>query len=313
MTKIATLTMNPTIDVSYTVACVRHTHKMRTEGEDYAPGGGGINVARVLARLGSEVRCLYLSGGATGPALDGLLEGHGLDCERIAIEGPTRIATAVLQTQDGREYRFTPRGPQLHEAEWQACLTRLEQAPGEVMVLSGSLPRGVPDDFYARAARGLQSRGVRVVLDTSGPALARAIAQGGLHLVKPSQGELEAYAGRRFASPGEIGAAAMEIVAAGKARLVAVSMGHRGAVLARAQGAVFLPAVEIEAASAVGAGDSFVAGMVHALVGGSSETEAFRHAMAAGAAAVSRPGTGLAHPDDIASLLGQVGAPIPVS
>lgn len=307
---VATLTMNPTIDVSYDVGMVRHTHKMRTDGEWYAPGGGGINVTRVLTRLGTPARCFYTSGGATGPALDGLIDAHQLARTCIPIAGPTRIASAVLERETGKEYRFTPQGPRLSESEWRACLDALVQADCGMVVLSGSLPPGVPDDFYAQAARLLQSRGVDVVLDTSGKALARGLENGGLLLAKPSQGELAQYIGRKLEDVAAISAAAMTIVESGGARLLAVTMGHEGAVLARPQGAVFLPALKIHAASAVGAGDSFVAGMVHALCSGIEELEAFRWGMAAGSAAVLRAGTNLAQPDDIKRMLERIGTPL---
>ncbi|MCJ2184339.1 1-phosphofructokinase family hexose kinase [Novosphingobium sp. 1949] len=310
MKSIATLTMNPTIDVSYDVAKVRHTHKMRTDNEWYAPGGGGINVARVFVRLGGNARCFYLSGGSTGPALDGLIDLHQLVRTRIAITGPTRIASAVLEHETGKEYRFTPAGPTVSEDEWTTCLDALAQTDAGIVVLSGSLPPGVPDDFYARAMDRLAARGVELVLDSSGPALAHAITRGGLLLVKPSQGELQQYAGQPIDGHAAIAKTAMAIVEAGKAQLVAVTMGHEGAILARAQGPVFLPALPIEAASAVGAGDSFVAAMVFALARGDDAIAAFRLALAAGSAAVLRAGTGLAHPADIQRLLDTIGQPI---
>jgi 6-phosphofructokinase 2 len=307
MPRIATLTMNPTIDLSYDVARMRHTHKMRTSNEQYAPGGGGINVARVFKRLGGEALTFYLSGGATGATLDGLLAEHELGCCRIPIAGTTRIASAVHELETGKEYRFTPSGPMIKEAEWQACLTALaEVLPLDALVLSGSLPHGVPADFYARAARLAAEHGTPVVLDSSGEALAAGLDAGGLLLVKPSQGELAALVGRELDSAEKIGAEAMKLVIGGKARLVAVTMGHEGAVLARAEGVAFLPAPEIEAKSAVGAGDSFVAAMVHALTSGRGEMDAFCLGMAAGSAAVLSPGTGLAHPDDIARLHAQI-------
>jgi 6-phosphofructokinase 2 len=307
MPRIATLTMNPTIDVSYDVASMRHTHKMRTTNEKYAPGGGGINVARVFTRLGGEVLSFYLSGGATGPALDGLLAEHGLGCCRIPIEGDTRIASAVHELDTGMEYRATPSGPTVSEPEWQACLDAIAHAlPLDALVLSGSLPPGVPQDFYARAARLAAERGTPVVLDTSGEALAEGLAAGGLFLVKPSQGELAALVGRPLETIEDIAAEAVHIAQAGKVRLVAVTLGHRGAVLASAQGSAFLPAPEIEARSTVGAGDSFVAAMVYALTSGQSDMDAFCLGMAAGSAAVLSPGTGLAHPEDIARLQAQI-------
>jgi len=309
MNSIATLTMNPTIDVSYDVAKVRHTHKMRTDNEWYAPGGGGINVARVFVRLGGMARCFYLSGGATGPALDGLIDLHQLVRTRIAIAEPTRVASAVLEHDTGKEYRFTPQGPHVAEHEWRECLDRLAEADCATMVLSGSLPPGVPDDFYARVIRLMHERGIAVVLDSSGEALRAGVEEGGLLLLKPSQGELEGLVGAKLESVTAIERAAMAIVEAGKARLVAVTMGHEGAILARREGAAFVPALDIEARSAVGAGDSFVAAMVHALANGRTEIDAFRFGVAAGSAAVLHPGTKLAQPADISRLYAQVAQP----
>jgi 6-phosphofructokinase 2 len=307
MPTIATLTLNPTIDVSFAVERVFHTHKMRTTAEHYAPGGGGINVARVFVRLGGNARCLYMSGGATGPALDGLLDLHQLVRQRIAIAEPTRVSTAVLEHESGKEFRFTPAGPTVSEPEWQALLEALRDVACDCLVASGSLPPGVPDDFYARAGKIMQRRGIAMVLDTSGDALRAGLTGGGLLLVKPSQGELQQLVGRELASRDAIGAAAAEIVAAGQAQLVAVTLGHEGAILAHAGGLIDLPAPAIEAQSAVGAGDSFTAAMVHALLTGRPVAEAFRFGIAGGSAAVLSPGTGLAHPGDIARILPLVG------
>ena len=306
MARIATLTLNPTIDVAYEVDRVFHTHKMRTLAEIYAPGGGGINVARVAVRLGDDARCIYLSGGATGPAFDGLIAEHGLPGIRIPIAEPTRIAGAVLERETGKEYRFTPLGPRVSEAELQSCINAIAATGCDWFVASGSLSPGIPDDFYAQVARQMHARGIPFVLDTSGAALREGLAGGHVRLVKPSLGELSQLCGRELATHDDISAAAGRIVADGQAELVAVTMGHDGAILATRAGTRFLPTPRVEAASAVGAGDSFLAAMVHALAQGQSEDHALRLGVAAGAAAVLRPGTGLAWPEDIQRLIAQV-------
>lgn len=303
MKTIATLTMNPTIDASYDVDRVFPTQKIRARNEHYDPGGGGINVARVFCRLGGIARCFYLSGGPTGVALDGLLDGLGLLYRPIRIAEPTRVASTVHECETGKEYRFTPEGPAVSQAEWQDCLDCLAEVDCDYLVASGSLPRGVPKDFYARAAAILHARGIAFVLDTSGAALAEGLAGGRVHLVKPSSAELCELAGRELASEEDFAEAAQAIVRAGQAEMVAVTLGSRGAILAHAGGTLYLPALAIEVRSAVGAGDSFLAAMVFALAGGSDPVAAFRHGMAGGAASLLSPGTGLAHPDDIARLL----------
>ncbi|MBO9576269.1 MAG: 1-phosphofructokinase family hexose kinase [Sphingobium sp.] len=307
MKAIATLTMNPTIDVAYDVPKVFHTHKIRVNQEYHNPGGGGINVARVYVRLGGNARCYYLSGGATGIALDGLLDLHNLVRTRIAIAGETRVAANVLEQESRKEYRFVPAGPTVNEAEWQAALDMLAEVECDYLVASGSLPPGVPEDFYARLAALMKPRGIRFVLDSSGAALWAGLEAGGVHLAKPSAGELQQLVGRELKDVADIGQAATELVGTGKVEMLAVTMGHEGAVLAHAGGTMHVPAVPIEAGSTVGAGDSFLAGMLYGLSDGQSPEKAFRLGMAAGTAAVLRPGTDLAQQEDIEAMLGRLG------
>ena len=302
MMNIATLTLNPTIDVAYEVDQMYHTRKMRTASDGYAPGGGGINVARVFVRLGGNARSFYLSGGATGHALDGLLDVHQLVRTRIAIKGETRIATAVLDRESGKEFRFVPSGPTVEPGEWQQCLDQLGNARCDYMILSGSLPPGVPADFYGRVAAIMKRRGIPVVLDSSGAGLRGGLDAGGIFLAKPSIGELRQLSGRELTDLEAVTAAAMEIVEAGRAATVVVTMGHQGALLATADRQHYLPAMEIETRSAVGAGDSFLAAMIFAISLGWEMDAAFRFAIAAGAAAVMSPGHNLAAAADIRRL-----------
>lgn len=302
MSNIATLTLNPTIDLSFEVERIFHTHKMRGGNERHDPGGGGINIARVFVRLGGNACCYYLSGGATGAALDGLLDLHQLVRRRIPIRGETRVSTSVFERETGREYRFVTLGPEVAADEWKACEARLAEAKCDYLVASGSLPPGVPGDFYARIARMANQRDIPFVLDSSGVGLAEGLAGGGVFLVKPSIGELRALTGQDLGEDEAIAEAARMIVARGQARHVAVTMGSDGAMLINAAETLRLPAVRVDALSTVGAGDSFLAAMVHALADGRTPAAAFRFGMAAGAAAVLRPGTGLARADDIRRL-----------
>lgn len=305
---IATLTMNPTIDADYEVERVEPTIKLRSTREQYDPGGGGLNVARVFERFGGKARCFYPSGGATGAALEGLLARHGFEHQPIPIDGNSRVCVNVVESSTGREFRFVPPGPALSEPEWQACLAALGQARGEFLVASGSLPRGVPADFYARVARVAAQSGMRMVLDTSGGALLEGLAGKGIHLVKPSLEELSELAGRGLETVEEIEAVARTIVERGEAAMVAVTMGERGGLLATREGADYVPAIPVETRSSVGAGDSFVAAMVHRLAIGWAPLDAFRFGMAAGSAAVMTPGTDMCRPEDAERLYRDMGA-----
>jgi 6-phosphofructokinase 2 len=218
---------------------------------------------------------------------------------KIPIAGETRVAANIIEAETGQEYRVVPAGPAVSESEWRACLDKLAHVECDYLVISGSLTPGAPDDFYAQVAQAVAPRGIKVVLDSSGAALREGLAGGGIHLVKPSVGELQHLVGHALPDNDAIGAAAHALVESGKVDMVAVTMGHEGALLAHAGGTLFLPALPIEAKSAVGAGDSFVAGMVFALSSGKSALDAFRFGVATGAAAVLRPGTDLARPVDI--------------
>lgn len=302
MFDIGTLTMNPTLDVACEVEQVLPMRKMRARGEHYDPGGGGINLARVFVRLGGNARCYYLSGGATGAALDGLLDLHQLVRSTISIGGETRVSTVVHERNTGHEYRFVPEGPIVAESEWSECLSRLGDARHDYIVASGSLPRGVPTDFYAQAAAIAADRGQRFVLDTSGDALKAGIDGGHVFLAKPSLGEFRAMIGSELADETSIAAAAMELVGRGQVTFLAITMAENGALLAHQGGTLRLPAIAVETRSAVGAGDSFLAAMVHALASGKQVEEAFRFGLAAGAAAVLTPGTDLCRAEDVKRL-----------
>ena len=312
MDRVATLTLNPAIDGACEADAVFPTHKVRTRNERYDPGGGGINVARVLARLGEKVEVVYLAGGATGALLDELLDQNGLIRRRIAIHDHTRQSLAVYERDTGKEFRFVPEGPLVSDAEWRAAFDHCAALDHGWLVASGSLPRGVPTDFYARLSAAMAGRDVRLVVDTSGPALQAALQAGGLFLAKPSLGEFEALVGRKLEGTDAVGRAALELVRAGKAQNIAVSMGHEGAVLAHAGGVQVRAALDVPVKSATGAGDCFVAGMVHGFMRGTDAGQtdaasAFRWGMAAGTAAVLNPGTDLAHPGDIRAMWDALG------
>ena len=269
------------------------------------PGGGGINVARVLSRLGADVHAIFLGGGVTGQVLDDLLARSGIARTMIGITDDTRLSLTVVETSTGNEYRFVPEGPEISAAEAQAALEAASAAPCDYLVASGSLPRGIPEDFYVKLGRAVTARGSRFVLDTSGAPLRAALDAGGIFLVKPSRGEFERFAGRELSNE-ELIEEATALVGAGKARNVAITLGRDGAILVNGDGAQVQPAVPVKACSAVGAGDSFTAGMVVGFATGHGADEAFRLGLAAGAAAALSCGSELARIDDLKRLMGEI-------
>ncbi|MDE2576831.1 MAG: 1-phosphofructokinase family hexose kinase [Rhodospirillales bacterium] len=288
--RIVTLTLNPAIDLASTAPAVRPLHKIRTTGEHVDPGGGGINVARVVHALGGESLAVLAAGGATGRFLTELLDEAGVPYRAVPIAGRTRVSITVRAADTGLGYRFVPEGPVLSEPEWRVSLAALDEAEGGFVVASGSLPQGVPAEAYAIAARAAAARGRHFVLDSSGEAL-RAALGAGIALMKPSLGELESLVGRTLPDADSQAAEALALVRAGAARMIAVSLGAAGAILATPAGVLRRPALTAAVHSAVGAGDAFLAAMVLALARGAAPAEALDWGIAAGAVAVAGEGT----------------------
>jgi 6-phosphofructokinase 2 len=304
---IVTLTINPAIDIFVNVGRVEPTRKLRCSQPKRDPGGGGINVARVAHRLGSDVLPIYPIGGQIGKLLHRLLEREDIESLVTPSHVETRENFTAYEESTGDQYRFVLPGSPLHRAEWEACLDKLASLAHKpkFVVMSGSLPPGVPEDFFARVIRAAKALGAATVVDSSGPALAAALAEG-VTLVKPNFVELRDYLGVKIDADAEQIAACRRLVRDKRAEMVALTLGEGGALLVTQSQAWRAPPLDIEAVSTVGAGDSFLGGMVAALAAGKSLEEAFRVAVAAASAAVLTPGTGLCQPQDVKRLLAKV-------
>ena len=307
MSDILTVTMNPAIDLSGTTDRVVDTEKLRCTDIQHHPGGGGVNVARVLHRLGSNCTAYYPAGGARGKQLRELLDAEGVRSQVTEIGAETRESICIHEQCSGHDYRFVFPGPRLTGLEWQDCLaylSRREPVPDHV-IASGSLPPGVPDDFYARLARVAHERGSRLTLDTSGPALAAAL-NAGVYLVKPSLREFLELTGLPASSESAWLATARGIVNAGQAEIILLSLGERGALLITRDIALRASGVAVKVESTVGAGDSLLAGMLWGLDQNAGLEHAFRCGMAAAAAALLSRGTALCQASDVRRLLERV-------
>ena len=307
MPRFITFTPNPALDIATSVDQLVDAHKLRCDAPQVHPGGGGINVARVLHRLGADVLALYTAGGSTGARVHALLQAEGVPDQALAVAADTRESFTVHERSSGREYRFVLPGPCLSAAEWQACLQQLTQfdPPPVWVISSGSLPPGVDDDGHAQVARLAQRMKARMVVDSSGPAL-RAALQAGVWLCKPSLRELAGLTGAELNSLTQQKQAAHTLIAQGQAHMVALSLGAAGAMLVTAQESLLAEALPVTVASSVGAGDSFLGGLVWALDTGSTLHEALATAVAAGASAVMATGTALCQADAVDSLRQQV-------
>lgn len=304
---IVTFTINPAIDIFVNVARVEPIRKLRCSAPKRDPGGGGINVARVAHRLGSNVAAIYPTGGAIGKLLHRLVEREGIDSLVTPSHVETRENFTAYEETTGEQYRFVLPGSALHRAEWEAVLDKLTTLPEKpkFVVASGSIPPGVPEDFFARLARASKQLGAQCLVDTSGPALKAALKET-VYLIKPNLVELSDLVGATLGSDAACIKACRELIADGHVCAVALTLGEHGALLVTADHAYRAQPLAIEPVSTVGAGDSFLGGLVAALASGKALPDAFRVAVAAGSAAVLSPGTELCREEDVKRLLPEV-------
>jgi 6-phosphofructokinase 2 len=307
MTDIVTLTLNPALDLSTSVSKLIPNHKLRCEEPRRDPGGGGVNVARVLSRLGGDVTAVYPAGGPSGAILQRLLRDEGVTSHVVLTRRATRENFNVFEEETKQQYRFILPGPSLSQSAWQRCRSAVISAShtSRYIVCSGSLPQGAPEDAYARLARHGKRVGAQLVIDSSGPAL-RAALREGVYLAKPSLSELRQLTGRKLNAEASWIAVCRQLVAAGAARIIALTLGYRGALLVTSETTLRAEAVQIPVMTAIGAGDSFLAALVWSLMQERPIADALSRAVAAGASALLGSGTGLCLQKDIDRLTPQV-------
>lgn len=305
MKSIRTLTLNPALDICATTDSVIPTEKLRCRDVRRDAGGGGINVARVVKRLGGDVEAIFPAGGPCGEILERLLAQEGIRFHAIPIAGETREDFTFLDKNAGRQYRFIFPGPVLSEAEWKSCLVEAITGRFDIACASGSLPPEAPTDQYARLALQYHQGGKKFLLDTAGPALLAAIKVP-LYLIKPNLSELSSLLQRPLESEMARLSACEKLLADFPLEAVALSLGAEGAMLVTRQGAWQANCPPAEPVSTVGAGDSFMGGLAWALAVGLPPQDMLRCATAAGTAAVMTPGTELCHAADVWHLRQQV-------
>ena len=302
MPKIITITLNPAIDKSTSVPVLVPEKKMKCTLPVFEPGGGGINVARAIKKLGGNATALYLAGGYTGKFFTQLLDRENIDSIVIEMANHTRENLIVLNSTANLQYRFGMPGPLVEEVEWKKLLDTLEKINGiDFIVASGSLPPGVPVDIYARIASVAKRKGTKCVVDTSGEALQLA-AEEGVYLLKPNLGELSSLVGSEEISTGMVDDVAATLIENGRSEVVLVSMGAAGAMLVTKQTVKQLSAPVVKRISTVGAGDSMVAGIIMGLSKGFSILESAKYGVASGTAATINPGTELCRLEDVERL-----------
>ncbi|MDA8491121.1 6-phosphofructokinase II [Kluyvera sp. Awk 3] len=294
MVKIYTLTLAPSLDSATQTPQIYPEGKLRCSAPVFEPGGGGINVARAITFLGGNATALFPAGGATGEHLVALLQAEHVPVNSVESREWTRQNLHVHVGASGEQYRFVMPGATLHDDELEALQNNISQIDsGSLLVISGSLPPGVSLTQFVSLIKSAQQHGLRCIIDSSGDALAAALAIGDIELVKPNQKELSALVQRDLNQPDDVRNAAQEIVRSGKARRVVVSLGAQGALAVDAHSCVQVVPPPIKSQSTVGAGDSMVGAMTLKLAENASLEEMVRYGVAAGSAATINQGTRL--------------------
>jgi tagatose 6-phosphate kinase len=297
---ITTVTLNAAIDKTYYVDRFELGKVNRVPKVLAVPGGKGINVARVLTQLGAQVTATGFVGGKNGEFIAEQLDKQGIPNDFVKVEGESRLCLNIIDAERRSTELLEP-GAAIPEAALQQMLDKIRSLAGKssLIAMSGSLPAGVPDDYYAELIRAARAVGCRVLLDTSKSPLLKGI-EAVPYFIKPNEDEVKA-----LLDPSDQQADLHRQILALNERGIAyviVTLGAEGSI-AGVEGKLYrIRAPKVEAVNTVGCGDSFVAGMAFALERGDDAESALRLATAAGTANALTLEAGNVRKDDVERL-----------
>lgn len=291
---ILTVTLNPALDVTTSVDRLQPQHKLRCSTPRYDAGGGGANVSRAIKRLGGTSCAFVALAGAMGHQYRDILMATGIDSEIWETDGETRFSLTVMEDASGEHFRFVLPGPKLETGQAGKLLAKLAAtiASGyRFVVASGSLPPGLPQDYYGKVARLTREAGAAFVIDAAGPALAATFTERP-YLVRLNHREAQELIG------GDNSEAAAhklteDLIGRRVADVVVVTVGEKGALVAADSKRLRIYPPRVQVLSSVGAGDSFVGALVLGLARGWPLEDACRYGVAAATSAVTTPATEL--------------------
>lgn len=288
---IYTVTLNPAIDKTvvvenFTAGSVNRIVSVREDA-----GGKGVNVSKCLRKLGADTVAVVILAGAAGKRLSAMLEAMHIPMLPIPAEGENRTNLKIIDPVKHTNTDINEPGPGLDEALLESVKEEMGKRvqKGDIVVLSGSLPRGVDTGLYARWTEYFRALGAGVILDADGEAMQKGIAAAP-YMIKPNNDELAAMLGKASLTMEEITAEAKRLVETGIEEVV-VSLGGKGALFASREGCWHAKGLQVEVKSTVGAGDSMVAAMAYGKVKNLSRQEKIRLAVAIGAASVMQDGS----------------------
>jgi 6-phosphofructokinase 2 len=298
MPSIVTITLNPCVDISSSVDAFKPEKKLRCAPLVYEAGGGGINVARAIKKLGGEALAIYLAGGNAGATLQSLLATESLNSMSIDTGVNTRVNVMMIDKATALQYRFVTTGSPIDESYCEQCIEALEKLDGvKYIVVSGSLQPGLPLDIFERFSAVAKQKQAKLIIDAPTDVM-KVYPIKGIYLLKPNLLELSMLVGKEELEGDEVTNAARAIIAKNICEVVVVSMGAAGALLVTKDFVQRFIAPPVKVKTTVGAGDSMVAGIVLYLSKDNDIKEAVRFGIASGTAATLNEGTQLCRLED---------------
>jgi 1-phosphofructokinase family hexose kinase len=301
---VLTVTLNPSIDRTLFVDRIKTCDTNRVKLSQTDAGGKGINVARVLAALGTKVTATGFLGGRNGHLVRGVLTEEGVDCDFVRVDEETRVNISIEEdAQHCPPTTFNEPGPNINDEEWERLVHRVKSAAGHFqwITFGGSLPPGVPKDAYSQLVDIAQKEGAKAVLDADAEVLSLALNQHP-YMIKPNVKEAERLLQKELPDEAACMSAAKELNNKG-IPLVVLSRGAEGAIIV--SGGVAYRAIppKIEAKSTIGSGDSMIAGILYSLIQNCSIDEALRWGTASGAATALTSGADICTRQQVEDLL----------
>jgi 6-phosphofructokinase 2 len=294
---IYTVTLNPSLDRTIEVEELMYDDVNRIVEETKSAGGRGLDVSRVVKELGGQSVALGFVGGYDGLELEGNLVNEGVLCSFTRVNDETKTNIIFYQRKKKLQTLLSKRGPKLLPLEVAAFFDKIKEIPmGSWVVISGSVPDGINENFFAQLIITLRERGVKVLLDSDGDLLKNGV-KAGPYLIKPNIHEFSRLVGRNVAEVDEIVEQSMPFLE--NIEYVVVSMGARGVVGVSRNGAYHATPPKVKVRSSVGAGDSLVGGIVFVLSQGGSFEEALVTGVACGTASTLNPGKILCKREDV--------------
>lgn len=303
MSKIITVTFSPSIDKSASVSAILTDNKMNCFSLISEPGGGGINVARVISRLGGNVEAIFPSGGYMGMFFNQLLESEKVSFVSVQTKNETRENYVILDQATNKQYRFGMPGVKLFDNELKNIIQVIENHEKiDFIVVSGSLPPGIPLNIFDKLAKIANNKKAKLIVDTSGEALKSAL-NAGVYLLKPNLEELRILMNIKDLESENIEILAKKLIQDYKCQIIVVSLGAKGAMLFSKEESHFIKPPKVKVKSTVGAGDSMVAGIVFGLSNNLNLKESLQYGIACGTATTMNLGSALCQKKEIEKLL----------